>query len=89
MISDGDLLGRMLDTFVVAQLRLENGARRTEPRLYHLRTVAGRHEVDVIADLGGGRVFGVEIKAAADPGDGDARHLRGCARSWATGWSQG
>jgi hypothetical protein len=30
----------------------------------------------VIAELGGGRVLGVEIKAAAAPDDADARHLR-------------
>ena len=30
----------------------------------------------MIAELGGGRVLGVEIKAAAAPGDADARHLR-------------
>jgi predicted AAA+ superfamily ATPase len=76
VISDGDVLGRMLDTFVVAQLRPEAVVAESEPRLYHLRTEAGRHEVDVIAELGGGRVLGVEIKAAAAPGDVDARHLR-------------
>ena len=76
VISDGDLLGRMLDTFVVAQLRPETVTAESEPRLYHLRTEAGRHEVDVMAELGGGRVLGVEIKAAAAPGDADARYLR-------------
>lgn len=76
MITDGDLLGRILDTFVVAQLRPETVIATSEPRLYHLRTEAGRHEVDVIVELGGGRVLGIEIKAAAAPGDADARHLR-------------
>ena len=76
VIGDGDVLGRMLDTFVVAQLRPEAVIAESEPRLYHLRTEAGRHEVDVIAELGGGRVLGIEIKAAAAPGDADARHLR-------------
>jgi uncharacterized protein len=76
MVTDGDLLGRMLDTFVVAQLRPETVIATSEPRLYHLRTEAGRHEVDVIVELGGGRVLGIEIKTAAAPGDADARHLR-------------
>jgi uncharacterized protein len=76
MVTDGDLLGRMLDTFVVAQLRSETVIATSEPRLYHLRTEAGRHEVDVIVELGGGRVLGIEIKAAAAPSDADARHLR-------------
>ena len=76
VISDGDVLGRILDTFVVAQLRPEAVVAESEPRLYHLRNEAGRHEVDVIAELGGGRVLGLKIKAAAAPGDADARHLR-------------
>jgi len=76
VISDGDMLGRILDTFVVAQLRPEAVVAESEPRLYHLRTEAGRHEVDVIAELAGGRVLAIEVKAAAAPGDADARHLR-------------
>lgn len=76
VINDGDMLGRTIDTFVVAQLRPEVVVAQSEPRLYHLRTEAGRHEVDVVVELGGGRVLGIEIKATAAPGDADARHLR-------------
>jgi hypothetical protein len=76
VLGDGDMLGRILDTFVVAQLRPETLVAESEPRLYHLRTEAGRHEVDVIAELGGERVIGIEIKAAASPTAADARHLR-------------
>jgi predicted AAA+ superfamily ATPase len=76
VISDGDMLGRILDTFVVAQLRPEAVVAESEPRLYHLRTEAGRHEVDVIVELAGGRVLAIEIKAAAAPGEADVRHLR-------------
>jgi predicted AAA+ superfamily ATPase len=76
VLGDGNMLGRMLDTFVVAQLRAETVVAESEPRLYHLRTEAGRHEVDVVAELGGERIIGIEIKAAAAPSTGDARHLR-------------
>jgi predicted AAA+ superfamily ATPase len=76
VLGDGDMLGRMLDTFVVAQLRPETVVAGSEPRLYHLRTEAGRHEVDVVAELGGQRVIGIEIKAGAAPTAADARHLR-------------
>lgn len=70
------MLGRLLDTFVVAQLRPETVAAEFEPRLFHLRTEAVRHEVDVIVELGGDRIIGIEIKAAAAPTGHDARHLR-------------
>jgi len=76
VLNDGDVLGRMLDTFVVAQLRPETIVAESQPRLYHLRTEAGRHEVDVLAELGGQRVVGMEIKATAAPTAGDAKHLR-------------
>jgi predicted AAA+ superfamily ATPase len=76
VLDDGNLLGRVLDTFVVAQLRPETVVAESEPRLFHLRTEAGRHEVDVLAELGGQRVIGIEIKATAAPRADDARHLR-------------
>jgi len=75
-IADGDLLGRMLDTFVAAQLRPEIVVAETEPRLFHLRTEGGRQEIDIVAELGGGRVIGIEVKASAAPIAADARHLR-------------
>jgi predicted AAA+ superfamily ATPase len=76
VIGDGDILGRVLDTFVVAQLRPEAVVAESEPRLFHLRAEGGRHEVDVVVELGGQRVIGIEIKATAAPDIDDARHLR-------------
>ena len=70
-----NLLGSMIDTFVVAQLRAEAAVSGTRYRLSHLREQNGRREVDVIAELGGGRIVGVEIKASANVGRSDARHL--------------
>lgn len=75
VMRDGDLIGRILDTFVLAQLRPELLASSTRPRLHHIRTAQGRHEVDLLAELGGGRIIGIEIKATAAPGADDARHL--------------
>ena len=72
---DGDLLGRLLDTFVASQLRAELPLTRTRPRLYHLREEHGRQEVDILAELGGGHVVAIEVKASASPTIGDARHL--------------
>jgi hypothetical protein len=74
---DGDLLGRMLDTFVAAQLRPELAISATRPRLHHLRTVQGAREIDLIVELGESRVVAVEVKANASPtGQDDAKHLR-------------
>ncbi len=75
VLASGDLIGRFIDTFVVAQLRAQAVASRSRYRLSHLRNSDGRREVDVIAELGGGRIVGIEIKSAASVSRGDARHL--------------
>ena len=74
IMRDGDLLGRMLDTFVMAQLRPEVEVSTLRPRLYHLREKDGRHEIDIVGELGIG-IVGVEIKASAAPTTADAAHL--------------
>lgn len=75
VFEDGDLLGRTLDTFVVSHLRVEAALLPSRRRLHHLRTKEGRHEVDVVVELGGGQVLGIEVKATASPSRDDARHL--------------
>lgn len=72
---DGLLLGRLLETFVAAELRAELAVSAARPRLHHLRTEQGRHEVDLIVEMGGGRLIAIEVKAAGGPRGGDARHL--------------
>jgi uncharacterized protein len=75
VLRDGDLLGRVLDTFVAAQLRAELAVAEARARLYHLRQEQGRHEIDLLAELGAERVVGIEVKADAAPGQDAGRHL--------------
>lgn len=75
VMRDGNLLGRVIETFVVAQVRSEAALASPRVRLYHLRDQQGRHEVDLVAEVGGQRVVGIEIKATAAPSRADARHL--------------
>jgi predicted AAA+ superfamily ATPase len=75
VMEDGDLLGRVLETFVAAQLRPQLAVSPARPRLHHLRTAEGRHEVDLVAELAGERLIGIEIKATAAPRPADAKHL--------------
>jgi uncharacterized protein len=76
VLRDGDLLGRVLDTFVTAQIRAELALMTPMPRLHHLRTAEGRHEVDMIIEVGARQLVAIEIKASASPTAHDARHLR-------------
>ena len=76
ILGSSDLLGRMIDTFVMAQLRPEVAGARQRIRLYHARTKGGREEVDIVAELPGGKLIGIETKASSSPGSSDAKHLR-------------
>lgn len=75
VMRDGDLLGRVLETFVAAQLRAELSASSERPRIYHVRTKGGEHEVDLLLELGGFRVVGLDVKATAAPDSSAANHL--------------
>lgn len=75
IMRNGDLLGRLLDTFVAAQLRAELAITASRPRPYHVRQQQGRFEVDLLVELAGGRLIGLEIKADAAPTADSARHL--------------
>ena len=74
VLRDGDLLGRVLDTLVVAQLRAEVEIGPARSRLHHLREKNGRREVDIVVEVGTG-VVAVEVKATAAPSASDAVHL--------------
>lgn len=75
VLRNGDLLGRLLESFVVAQLRAECAVSDLSPRLFHVRDANGRHEVDILIELADGRAIGIEVKADAAPGPEAARHL--------------
>ena len=70
---EGNLTGRLLDTFVAAQLRPEVEA--TGGRMYHLRTADNRREIDLLIELPGGGMVAIEVKASAGPGPDSAKHI--------------
>jgi uncharacterized protein len=76
LMRDGDLIGRLLDTFVCAQLRAEQAIMSHDARLYHLRDQNGAHEVDILAELDINRVIAIEVKATSAPTLEAARHLQ-------------
>lgn len=65
VLRDGPMFRRLLDTFLVAQVRPELAIPESRPRSNSLRDKDGRHEVDVVIELAGGRVAGIEVKASA------------------------
>lgn len=75
VLRDGGLLGRLLETYVMAQVRPEADLADRPVSIHHLRVEGGRHEVDVVLDLGGDGIIAVEVKATSAPDSADARHL--------------
>ena len=76
VIRSADLLGRVIDTFVTAQLRAELPVCDEAPRMFHLRDSQGRHEIDLVIEAADGRVVACEFKVDASPERPSARHLR-------------
>jgi predicted AAA+ superfamily ATPase len=76
VLADCSLAGRFFDAFATAQLRPELALMYPRPAVHHLRMDSGRKEVDLVIDMGAGRVIGLEFKAGAAPTTDDAKHLR-------------
>jgi len=89
VLRDVDMLGRIFDAFGLAQLRPEATLMFPKPQIRHLRTRAGRQEVDLVIELSAGRVLGLEFKAGAAPDASDARHLRWLADEIGTDFAAG
>jgi predicted AAA+ superfamily ATPase len=75
IIRDNDLRERWFDGFAAMQLRAELAVLSPRMTMNHLRTEGGRHEIDLVVDVGRGRLFGIEFKAGTAPTREDARHL--------------
>ena len=71
---DPDARGRIIDTYVAAQLRAEAEASSRPVQLHHLRSQRGEHEIDLIAEFGF-RVAAFEVKTGSAPTQRDARHI--------------
>ena len=63
LTADRALLGRMLETFVVGELRKQLSWSDPHATLHHFRTAAGS-EVDVVLERSDGSVAGIEVKAS-------------------------
>jgi len=67
--------GRLLETFVVMELRKQSSWSETQPALWHFRDRGGA-EVDIVLEYPDGRVVAIEVKSGATPSHADARGLR-------------
>ncbi len=72
---DRQLLGSMLETFVLQELRRQASWRAEPIGFFHFRD-RDDFEVDIVLERGQAALAGVEVKAAASVGEGDFRGLR-------------
>jgi predicted AAA+ superfamily ATPase len=70
---DHTMLGPMFESLTTLSVRVF--AQAAEARVGHLRTQAGRHEVDLVVTGPSGQVLAIEVKLGAAPDDADVRHL--------------
>lgn len=75
LAADPGLVGPLLESFAVTEVRKQLGWSRTRADAFHYRTHAGE-EVDILLEAADGRVVGVDVKAAATVGGDDFRGLR-------------
>ena len=71
---DTDARGRVVETYVTAQMRVEVEASSGRVHMHHLRTQGGQHEIDLIVEFGR-RVAAFEVKTSSAPSPRDARHI--------------
>jgi uncharacterized protein len=74
LAEDSSLLGRVLENFVVTELRKQASWGKTKPQIFHFRTQTGQ-EVDIVMEDAAGRLVGVEVKASATVNSSDFKGL--------------
>lgn len=89
ILSSGDLLGRIIDTFVAAQILPLVALSHPQVDAFHLRDSNGSHEVDLLLEGPGGAVVGIEIKVANAVKPQAARHLEWLRGSLGSSFKRG
>lgn len=84
LLGGGDLVersfGAVLENFVLMEIAKQASFGDSRPPLFHYRTAEGV-EVDAVIESRGGRICGVEVKAAATLTSRDSRGLKSLAAS--------
>lgn len=70
-----DLVGALLESFVVMEIQKQVTWSDLRPKLFHFRAQTGQ-EVDFVLEDAGGGVVAIEVKAASTVGEKDFRGLR-------------
>lgn len=77
---DPRLVGPLLESFVLMEIRKQVSWSRTQPGLFHYRTQTGQ-EIDLLLEDPAGRVVGVEVKMGSTVQEKDVRVLQDLAEA--------
>lgn len=84
LLGGGDLaersFGAVLENFVLMEIVKQASFGDLRPPLFHYRTAEGI-EVDAVIESSGGRIYGIEVKAAATLTSRDSRGMRALSSS--------
>jgi hypothetical protein len=70
---DGTLLGALFESLATQSVRVY--AARNDAKTKHLRTMRGRHEIDIVVERPDGGVVAIEMKLTRNVSDDDTKHL--------------
>lgn len=68
--------GKILENFIVEELRKQSTWSDTRPQLYHFRTSNGQNEVDIVLESRAGDLIGIEVKHSERITESDLKGLR-------------
>lgn len=74
-LKNSHLIGPVVENFIVMELRKQITWSRTQPAIFHFRTLTGR-EVDVTLESPSGQLVGIEITTSSSVNADDFRGLR-------------
>ena len=86
--TEGNLIGTVLENFVMMELRKQSTWSTVQPEMFFWRTTSGQ-EVDFVLEDRSGQIVGVEVKAAATLGSNDTRGLHALADTVGNKWLRG
>ena len=86
--NDPNVIGPLLENFVIMELRKQISWSKTRPQMFHFRTHTGE-EVDIILENAAGEIVGIEVKATSSVGGSDFKGLRALAEAAGTRFRRG
>jgi hypothetical protein len=86
--TDPSLAGALAENFVMMEMVKQSAWSETKPKIFFWRTASGR-EVDIVLEDNGGRIVGLEVKAAATLKANDTAGLRALATEVGKKWIRG